>query len=76
MATFTESSVKVELEIKRLPDDSIRVIARGVSLDAAGTIVRRTMLDITDNLSAARQNGIADLMADVEGRLKTLWEIP
>lgn len=76
MASFTEDSIKVQLVIAKhaLGDDTptpdAHVIATATTM-AGGTALRTVSIDITDRLTAARLSGVADLLADVEARLKT-----
>jgi hypothetical protein len=81
MATLTEATVKVELKVTRTmlddtPAAEPRLIAQAISYTAEGLPLRMTLVDITDQVSAARRTGAADLLADIEARIKTLWSIP
>lgn len=76
MASLVETAVDVEIQIRREVDDSIIVSAIAKSLTADGEPIRRMSRDITALLSQARLAGITDLMADVEQKVKQLWEIP
>lgn len=76
MATLTESEIRVRLEVRRMADGTAHVIAHAASYAATGQRIRDIELDITDQLSAARQAGTESLLADVETRLKAFWEIP
>lgn len=80
MATLTETTVRVELRVARAalddtPTAEPRIIASATSYAADGTPLRMTLVDITDQLSAARRTGAEDLLADIEARVRTLWEI-
>lgn len=74
MATLTETAVRVTLVIRNRGGE-METVAQAESLTADGTVVRRLDRDIHGQLSAARQQGIADLLADVEARLRTIWNI-
>lgn len=75
MASITETDVRVRIILRQI-DGAPRVIVQAESIDATGERVRSMGLDITDQLSAARLTGIADLIADVTARAKAFWEIP
>lgn len=75
MASITETDVRVRITLRQI-DGAPRVIVQAESIDATGERVRSMGLDITDQLSAARLTGIADLIADVTARAKAFWEIP
>lgn len=75
MASITETGVRVRIILRQI-DGAPRVIVQAESIDATGERVRSMGLDITDQLSAARLTGIADLIADVTARAKAFWEIP
>lgn len=75
MATFVETDVRVSLEVRSI-GGSTRIFAEGQSLTASGQVVRRATMDITDDLSQARRDGMTALLADVVARLKTVWDIP
>ncbi len=74
MATITEASVRVVLRVYA-DADGLHVDAVARSLTVDGAEVRRLSVDIADQLSAARRQGASDLLADVEQRLKVLWDI-
>lgn len=75
MATFTEDSVTIELTIAKHalgndePTPDTHVIVTATTL-AGGTALRAMSVDITSKLSAARMSGIADLLADIEAKVK------
>lgn len=74
MATITEVGVRVRVEIT-VEETQAKIVAVGESYDASGETIRRVQRNITDQLSAARRQAAADLVADVETRLKQLWNI-
>lgn len=79
MATIqqVEASVEAVVTLRRAADGTIRIIANGRSLNAAGTVVRATPeVEITSDVSAATRTGADNLLTNVENRLKTQWEIP
>lgn len=75
MATLVEASVRIEVTISP-GNPEPTVVVQAASLTADGTVIRRVGLDIWPQLSAGRKTGIADLLADIETRLKAHWEIP
>ena len=74
MATITEAQVRARLVVTR-EDGQVRIRAEGESLTAGGERVRTAHRDITGALSAGRLAGAADLLSDVEARLRAEWEI-
>lgn len=74
MATITETAVRVVLRVYA-DADGVHVDAVARSLTSDGSEVRRLSTDIFGQLSVARRQGVADLLADVEQRLRALWEI-
>lgn len=77
MGTFVETSVRVMIELRRDPAGVARVYAQGESLTDDGQVLRRrTLQDITDSLSQARRDGAEALLADLESKLRNLWDIP
>lgn len=75
MATFVEASVRIEVVITPGSPEPT-VVVQAASLTANGVVIRRASIDIWPQLSAGRQAGIADLLSDIETRVKAFWEIP
>ena len=76
MASFTEVGVQAVIRIIRNADGTVEIHVTGRSLDAENRVLRSRVDDITSLVSQGRRDGAADLMADVEARLKQLWNIP
>lgn len=74
MASLTETNVIVELRVRR-EEGQPSVYVSAISVASDGTRIRTLTRDITNQLSAARLQGVTDLLTDVEGRIKVLWEI-
>lgn len=74
MASLTETGVLVELRVRR-DEGQPNVYVVAVSFSADGTRIRSLTRDITSQLSAARLQGVTDLLVDVENRVKVLWDI-
>ncbi len=78
MATITEDSVSVAINIIRNPDGSVQVISSANSIATVGgqTIpIRSESIDITPLLTAAQVTSADSFLAMVEGRIKTRWSI-
>lgn len=78
MATLSivEVGVRAVITITRNADGMARLTVEGASLDAAGTVVRRSQpVDITDAVAQGVRDGAENLMTNIENRLKSQWNI-
>lgn len=78
VATLTETTVEVLMTVRRNDaDQSVQVMAEGRSYDGDGNVVRVSRItDVTSFLTANQVQGAGNVLTALEGRLKTLWNIP
>lgn len=76
MATLEEVGIEVSLRIRFDAERNAVITAVARSFFDDGRTARTMTQDITAQLSQARRDGAASLLADVEQRIKTFWSIP
>jgi len=76
MATLTETSVRVVVELVRGPDGQAAYLT-GQSFDAQGRQLRSAdKADVTPALTPTQQQAALTLLDAAEAYLKSTWEIP